>query len=176
MVEPCEGVDGKFLVLTDRTSLPLRCVRTNRPVSEREYHTWSLPWLPLWLKVVMCVAPAFLLFAPNVVRRRCRVQAGISNSVRFRYLLRKIVACLLILGSLIAPFVCLNLGMLGAVMVSVVLFPFLFWGGFILLILFTSPLTIQQNIGDYYWLDGCSPEFLASFNKSVCESPSPPVS
>lgn len=165
MVQPTEGVDGKYLILTDRTSLPLRCVRTNRPVNEREYQTWNLPWLPLWLKVVMCIAPAFLLFAPHVVRRRCRVQAGISDSVRFRYLLRKIVAGLLILGSLFAPLVFLNAGMLFALLVSLSLFPFLFWGGFILLILFSSPLKVQRNTGDYFWLDGCSPEFLASLKE-----------
>jgi hypothetical protein len=169
MVQPTHAIDGDFLVLTDRTALPLRCVRTNRPVSEREYQTWDLPWLPLSLKIVMCLAPAFLLFAPFVVRRRCRVKAGISKRVRFRYLLRKLLACLFILGSLIAPVVCLGLGQLGAAMVSAVLFPFLFWGGFILLILFTSPLTIQQHIGDYFWLKGCSPEFLASIKASLGE-------
>ena len=176
MVQPSEGIDGKFLVLTDRTALPPRCVRTNRPVSEREYQTWDLPWLPLWLKIVMCISPAFLLFTPYVVRRRCRVQAGISKPIRNRYLFRKLMACLFILGSLIAPIVCLGIGQLGAMMVSVILFPFLFWGGFILLILFTSPLTIQRHIGNHYWLNGCSPEFLASLKASLNETASTPVS
>ena len=176
MVQPSEGIDGRFLVLTDRTALPPRCVRTNRPVSEREYHTWDLPWLPLWLKIVMCIAPAFLLFAPYVVRQRCRVQAGISKPVRFRYLLRQVIACLFILGSIIAPPVCIAFEQVGAAMVSVILFPFLFWGGFILLILFTSPLTIQRHIGDHFWLNGCSPEFLASLKASLGEAASTPVS
>jgi hypothetical protein len=176
MVQPSQVIDGKFLVPTDRTALPPRCVRTNRPVSERDYHTLDLPWLPLWLKIVMCIAPAFMLFAPYAVRQRCRVQAGISKPVRFRYLLRKLVAALLILGSVIAPVVFLSLDQRGASIVSVLLFPFLFWGGFILLILFTSLLTIQRHIGDHYWLNGCSPEFLAGLNASLGESASTQVS
>jgi hypothetical protein len=176
MVQPSEWIDGKFLVLTDRSALPPRCVRTNRPVSERECQTWDLPWLPLPLKIVMCVAPVFLLFAPYAVRQRCRVQAGISKSVRFRYLLRKLLACLLILGSLIAPVVCLAYGWTVTALVTVLCFPFLFWGGFILLILFTSPLTIAEHKGDHFWLKGCSPEFLASLNASLGEAAPTPVS
>ena len=176
MVQPSEWIDGKFLVLTDRTALPPRCVRTNQPVSERECQTWDLPWLPLSLRIVMCVAPMFLLFAPFVVRQRCRVQAGISQSVRFRYLLRKLLACLLIVGSLIAPVVCLAIGQTGAAVLTVVFFPFLFWGGFILLILFTSPLTIAAHSGDHFWLKGCSPEFLASLKGSLGETEPTPVS
>lgn len=52
-------------------------------------------------------------------------------------------------------------------MVTVVLFPLLFWGGFMFLIFFTSPLTIAKHKGDHFWLQGCSPEFLASIRASL---------
>jgi hypothetical protein len=167
MAQPSEWIDGKYLVLTDRTALPPRCVKTNVPVGERECQMWDLPWLPPALKILMCIGPFFLLFAPYTVRRRCRLQAGLSKSVRHRYLLRKLLAGLLIVGSLIAPIICLAYGWMGAMMVTVVLFPLLFWGGFIYLILFTSPLTIAKHKGDHFWLQGCSPEFLASIRNSL---------
>jgi hypothetical protein len=173
MEQPSEWIDGTFLVLTDRTALPQRCVRTNRPVSEREYRIIDLRYLPGGLRIAMCLMPAFLLFAPFVVRNRCRVQTGISKQVRNRYLFRKLVAGLLIIGSLLAPFVLLVLNRSAAALLMVSLFPFLFWGGFILLILFSSPLTIHRHAGEHFWLNGCSPEFLESLQGSADEA-SPP--
>lgn len=175
MVQPSEWIDGNYLVLTDRTALPLRCVRTNQPVSERECQTLDLPWIPPTLKIAMCLVPFLLLFAPYAVRRRCRLQAGISKGVRFRYLLRKLLAGLLIVGALVAPLVCMINGWLGSALVTVVAFPFLFWGGFIFLILFTSPLTIADHKGDQFWLQGCSPEFLASIKESLPAATPMPV-
>jgi hypothetical protein len=144
-------------------------VQTNRPVSERECQIRSLPWMPRGLKVVMCISPVFLLFAPYVVRKRCRVQAGISRGVRLRYLLRKLLAGLLIVGSIVVPILCLVFEQPGAAMLATLLFPFLFWGGFIILIFFTSPLTVQRCVGEHFWLKGCSPEFLASLQELPAE-------
>lgn len=176
MVQSAEWIDGKFLVLTDRTALPPRCVRTNRPVSELEYHTLALPWLPGWLKVVMCVSPAFLLFAPYVVRHRCRLQVGISKQIRYHYLFRKLLACLLIAGAFLIPVLLLVLQQNGAAMATLLMFPFLFWGGFILLILFSSPLTIHEHSGDHFWLAGCSPDFLESVSEFFDNAERTPVS
>lgn len=103
MAQPSEWIDGKYLVLTDRTALPPRCVKTNAPVSERECQMFDLPWLSPALKVVMCIAPIVLLFAPHAVRRRCHLQAGLSKGVRVRYLLRKLLAGVVIVGALVAP-------------------------------------------------------------------------
>jgi hypothetical protein len=162
MDQPAERIDGAFLVLSDWTALPARCVKTNLPVSERECQLMNLPWMPLWLKVVMCISPVFLLFAPYAVRKRCRVQAGISKGVRLRYLLRRLVAGLLIVGSFILPVVCVVLDLPTAALVALLLFPFLFWGGFVYLVFFTSPLSVQRCVDEHYWLKGCAPEFLAS--------------
>jgi hypothetical protein len=169
MDQPSEGIDGQFLVLTDWTALPPRCVRTNEPVSERERQILNLPWMPRWLKIVMCLSPVFLFFAPYVVRKRCHVQAGISQGVRLRYLLRKLLAGLLIVGSLLVPIVGLLLQHQAVAMAGILLFPPLFWGGFIFLILFTSPLTIHRCLGEHFWLQGCSPAFLASLQEPLGE-------
>jgi hypothetical protein len=169
MEQPSERIDGSFLVLTDRTALPPRCVQTNQPVSERECQIWNLPWLPPWLTIVMCISPVFLMFAPYVVRKRCHVQAGISQGVRLRYLFRKLLAGLLIVGSILIPILCIVSEQPVAAMAAILLFPFLFWGGFIILILFTSPLTIHRCAGEYFWLKGCSPEFLASLQEPHVE-------
>jgi len=57
--EPSEWIEGKYLVLPDWTALPRRCVKTNRAVNDGEYRTVVLPWLPKWLKIVMCLSPFF---------------------------------------------------------------------------------------------------------------------
>jgi hypothetical protein len=57
---------------------------------------------------------------------------------------------------------------------TTLLFPFLFWGGFIYLVLFTSPLTIAAHKGDHFWLQGCSPEFLASIRVALREAAQSP--
>ena len=72
MDQTSEWIDGKYLVITDRTALPPRCVQTNQPVSEHECQTLDLPWLPTALKIAMCLVPFLLLFGPYAVRRRCR--------------------------------------------------------------------------------------------------------
>lgn len=162
-----QAIDGKFVVLTDKTALPPRCVRTNLPLQEHEYRTWDLPWIPGWLKFIMLVAPAFLLFTPFVVRRRCYLKAGLSPGVRFRFFLLKLAAGLLILGSLFVPIACAALDLENGLLFAVVLFPISFWGGFVILILFSSPLSIGKHEGDLFWVRGCSPVFLESLRDSL---------
>jgi hypothetical protein len=170
VAQPTQGIDGDLLVLTDKTALPPRCVRTNLPVSEREYRTWDLPCTPTWLRILMILLPAFLLFAPFVVRHRCRLKAGLSRNARYRYLLLKLLAIVLILWAIIAPIAFAGFDRPDAMLIYVAAFPFLFWGGFILLIMFSSPLTVIKHEGDKFWIKGCSPAFLESLKESLAES------
>jgi hypothetical protein len=175
MAQPSDWVDGQFLVLADRTALPPRCIHTNQPVSERECEIFNLPWIEPTLKLAMCFVPALLLIAPYAIKRRCRVQVGISRSVRRNYLLRKVAAGLVMLGALVTPFVLLASNWTGPLIIVFALAPFTFWGCFVYLVLFSSPLTIANHKGHHFWLQGCSPEFLASIRADLRAAAQAPV-
>ena len=164
MSSTAQGIDDKYLVIQDKTAFPQRCVRTNQPVSDREYLTWDLPWIPLWLKAIMILVPFLLIAMPYAARHRCRFKAGLSRGVRFRYLMLKVAAGTLIVGSLIAPIGYAAVDLTGWSIAAACLFPIAFWGGFAILILFTSPLTITKHQGNYFWIKGCSTTFLESLS------------
>jgi hypothetical protein len=72
-----------------------------------------------------------------------------------------------ILGSLIAPIMYAAVGLDAWMTAAIVLFPLFFWGGFWILILFTSPLKIVKHEDGLFWLEGCSPKFLESLKGEV---------
>jgi hypothetical protein len=161
MAESSNTIDGNLLVIRDKTALPQRCVQTNEPVSVNEYTTWDLPYIPIWLMIVMIASPLFLVFTQFAVRRRCHLRAGLSRSVRRRFFLLKFGAASIILLSIISPVVCITSGSTELAMLSIMLFLPLFWGGFAILILGTSPLRIVRHSSDRFWIKGCSQVFLS---------------
>lgn len=167
MVQSSHAIDGKFLVLSDKTALPPRCVKSNQPVDERAYRTWDLPWMPLWLRIIMLLSPAFLLFAPFVIRRRCHLKAALSHTAWLRFFFLKLTAVLLIIGSFVFPIIYATAGMDAWAFYAAIFFPIFLWGGFAILILFSSPLSIAKHKGDLFWIKGCSPAFLESLRESV---------
>ena len=155
-------VDGNELVIVDKTALPQRCVKTNRPISEPEYTTWDLPYIPTWLKILMLMAPFFMIAVPFAVRQRCRFRAGLSTSVRRRYFLLKLAAIALILLAFVLPGYGVATTNANLVLVGLVTFIPLFWGGIVLLVLFTDPLRVIQVKNELFWVRGCSVDFLES--------------
>jgi hypothetical protein len=160
-------IDGKLLVLTDKTALPLRCVKTNQPVEESEYRTWDLPWIPSWLRILMLTGVGFLFFVPFIVRRRCHLKAGLSRSAWLRFFISKLVAVFLIVGPFIPPMIFSTLRMDEWAFYSILCLPILVWVGLIILIMGSSPLSVAKHKGDRFWIRGCSPAFLESLRESV---------
>ncbi len=167
-----DAVDGHYIVLADRTALPQRCILTNQPVTDNEYRSYDLPWIPGWAKASMIFFPLLLIFLPFAVRHRCRIKAGLSRSIHLRYSIRKLSVGVILLATMVAPF-CFMIAEKGNYAVaSVVLSPFLLWGGLIVGILFSSPLKIIKQGRDLFWIKGCSPAFLGSLENSLeVESP-----
>jgi len=66
----------------------------------------------------------------------------------------------MIVGSVVVPILCMALEWYSAMGVTLLMMPLLFWGGFILLILFSDPLVIHDHDGEHFWLAGCSEDFL----------------
>lgn len=123
--------------------------------------------MPLWLRIIMLLSPAFLLFAPFIIRRRCHLKAALSHTAWLRYFFLKLMAIFLIIGSFVVPTIYATVGMDEWAVYAAFLIPFLVWGGFAILILFSSPLTIAKYDGDRFWIRGCSPAFLESLRESV---------
>jgi len=167
MAESSHAIEGKYLVLSDKTALPMRCVKTNQPVEENAYCAWNLPWIPAWLKILMLTGLGFLFFVPFVVRRRCRVKAGLSQTAWLRYFFLKLLAVFLILGSFVPPMIFGKLEMDEWAFYSFMCLPILIWIGLIILIMGSSPLSIVRHKGDRFWIRGCSPAFLESLKESV---------
>ena len=81
MTSPGLKIDGDCLVITSLVALPERCVRTNEPISPREYHSWNLAFVPTWILVLMFLAPFFFFFGPFFAKKRCGFKAGLSKSI-----------------------------------------------------------------------------------------------
>ncbi|QEG33280.1 hypothetical protein Pr1d_05410 [Bythopirellula goksoeyrii] len=160
-------IEGKFLVVEDKTALPMRCIRTNRSIGAEEYRHWDLPYIPKWLVIVMLISPFLLIIAPFVVRRRCRLKAGLSKSVGRNYLLLKFFGASLILFSFLGSLLGILLGSSDIVMFTLGFAPIFFWVGFAILILFASPLRVIRQDDDLFWVKGCSVTFLESLKESA---------
>lgn len=157
-------VDGNNIVVTDKTALPPRCIKTNQPISEAEYTSWDLPYIPEWLTTFMILMPFLLIAAPFGARSRCRLRAGLSSSIRMRYQMRKLIATVVILLSFIIPILGFSLENTVVGLVGLVAFLPLFWGAFVILILFSHPLKVTKYKNGQFWIQGCSREFLQSLN------------
>ena len=159
-------VDSDFLVIPTKTALPQRCMKTNVEISEQEYTTWDVPYLPRWLVIWMLLAWGILLFAPSIVRRRCKFKAGLSRSMRMRYLLRKIIAALLLLVAVLAVPIAILFRSESATLIAIVISLPISWLGCVIFSLGSRPVKIVRYDGNYFWIKGCSKEFLAGLNSN----------
>jgi hypothetical protein len=157
-------VDGNSIVVTDKTALPPRCFKTNQPVSEAEYINWDLPYIPEWLTTFMILAPFFLVAVPFGVKKRCRLKAGLSSANRMRYQMRKWIAAAMILLAFAIPAVGIYFQSTEVITLGLVGFIPLFWGAFVILILFSHPLKVIKHKDGQFWIRGGSAEFLKSLN------------
>jgi hypothetical protein len=163
IVQP--GVDGQYLVVATRTALPQRCIVTNEPVSESEYQIWDLPSIPRWLVTLMYVSPLLVMAAPYM-RWRCKIKAGLSKRIRRRVMAKKAM----LLGLMALPFLSLVSAIatktewLLPVAAAGLVLDF-FW--LPIFMLRTTPLKVHKMKGEHFWLEGCSPAFLASLSPST---------
>ena len=157
------GVEGKCLVIANKTAMPMRCIKTNEEIQEEDYLLWDLPCLSNKALVIMVIlsGPFLLLFVPWAVRRRCKFKAGISKPIRRRYLLYKLAACALICIPVVTY-------MMGAMSESVIimlygasLFAPCVWIT-VAIFLFVKPMRNVREKDGYYWIVGCSEKYLES--------------
>jgi len=157
---PESHVDGVYLVTPTRIALPQRCIVTNHPVPDSLYTTWDLPFVQNWL-IFFIFGPFTLFFVPLLVKRRCKLRAALSSSIRRKYMLKKIG--LLFIG--FAPLALIPLAIYyrsdelvflavpGAMVSYVAAFSYVF---------LLKPLKAVKFKDDLFWVKGCSSEFLLS--------------
>ena len=159
------GVDPPYLVVTNKTALPQRCIVTNEPVSDSEYQVWDLPSIPRWVRVTAVFSPLLLIAVP-FVRWRCKIKVGVSKEVRRRRMLIKLGLGLVILS----PFLFLAAALLTKrpeFLLATVVMSLLPYIAFPILVLRSPLLRVHRQKDEIFWIVGCSPEFLASIEAHV---------
>jgi hypothetical protein len=156
-------VERQYLVVPSLTALPKQCIVTNQPVDEADYEVWDLPYIPRWLVILMFLGVFFLLTAP-FVRQRCKLKAGLSKEIRRKRLLVKTLMGFLIVSPIFAA--------AGAILTKAEILAFLRPLSFLVayftvpcLVLYSKPMRVRRHEGNLYWVDGFSPDFLASLNQ-----------
>lgn len=154
-------VEGSSIVAPTKTALPRRCIITNKPVDDEFYTVWDLPYVR-GLLVLLVFGPWILLLAPAVVKRRCKLRAGLSREFRNRYARLKFF----MLSLSLSPF-----GVIAAAVLlksADVIFVFgipsmlaMYFGVFAY-VYYSSPLTVAKYEDGLFWIKGCSTEFLNS--------------
>jgi hypothetical protein len=156
-------VDPPHLIIPSKTALPKRCIVTNEPVSDSEYQVWDLPCIPRWLIALMFLGVFFLLTGP-FVRQRCKVKAGLSKKARRSRRIKRLLLYLLVASPLFAA--------AGAIATMSVVWVFLAplsigvaYFTIPFMVLNSQPMRVRQSRDGLHWVDGCSPEFLASLEE-----------
>jgi hypothetical protein len=158
-------VDPPYLVVTDRTTLPPRCIFSNEPVNESDYQLWVLPSSPRSISGPALASP-ILSLAQGYLNIKCRIRAGVGRRARRKLLLRKLA----ILTFVVSPAVLTATAivsqnfqfLIAACAALVVVFP-----GVVILGPRLRPLRVHRQMGEQFWIAGCGPEFLASLSDEL---------
>jgi hypothetical protein len=105
----------------------------------------------------------FLLTGP-FVRQRCKVKAGLSKKARRSRRIKRLLLYLLVISPLFAA--AAAIATMSAIWALIA--PLLFVVAYFtipFMVLNSQPMRVQQSRGGLHWVDGCSPEFLASLEE-----------
>jgi hypothetical protein len=140
-------VDGKYLVVRSNVTLPPRCVFTNQPIQEHEYHSCSLVGYPR-RRFAWCSA-------------KCAIRFGVHHSLsRREWWTLVVVHGLIFVGlglvSILIRFDDLwMLATFGLVM------------GHTIYVWRPGDLRIRDYKDGWFWIQGCSDSFLAQLENEV---------
>ncbi|WP_438480318.1 DUF4339 domain-containing protein [Oleiharenicola lentus] len=151
--------DGKYLVVpVNGAQLPMRCVKTNTPVSAHEIKTKTLYWCTPWAAISILLSILIYLILYLILRKK--VQVDIPLSPAGKSIIRKhvIIATLVTLGGI-------ALGIVGIADTNLIwlILPALltFLGGLIYGNIKGTALRVRKLKNGEAWLAGASSEFLA---------------
>jgi hypothetical protein len=175
--DPNAQRDGdKIMVPRHNPRLPLRCVKTNLPVHEAQAAERSLYWCTAFVAFGLILSAPGLLILYLILRKRADV--GIPLSEEGRKMVRNNI--LIATGVFVAGLMLLFVPAFAAVRLllfvpitqtsvlstagscSMILGVLAMVGGFIFALRKGAPLRITGITDNYVWLDGGSPQYLAS--------------
>lgn len=158
--------DGKLLVVRDGTALPMVCIRTNQPVTEKDWRkTKTLIWTPPWVYALIIVNLLIAAIVATIIQKKAKVTYSLGREARAS-INKKVGICLLMLfgavGAIVVAFVQSNSGdsSFGALIITAVV---LLIGSLVMMIL-TNPIKVSGYRDGWFQVKGCSPEFLDSIH------------
>lgn len=154
--------DGKRIVVPARDArLPLRCVKTNQPVTEADLKKKTLWWCH-WLVLLSVFLNLLVMLVLYVIfRKSVKLEIPLSKEGRRKVNTHVLIACVLCLGGLALVIVGVvnsdrpSGGFIVAGVLGII-------GGAILGALKGSILRVVKYTGGEAWLAGAHPEFVAS--------------
>lgn len=153
-------VDRELLVVPSGCRLPQRCIKTNRPVEERDMIRAGVYWFSPWYMLVFLLSGPLFLFAYMFARRKCVITYGLDPAIRkkmWRRTAMKWLAAIVFLGAAIVVWDTTQFQ--GAIAVACLV---LFALAAAMILLGNSPLRVSRYREGVFWLEGCPPEYLSS--------------
>lgn len=156
--ESLAAVKGKFLVVPSGAVLPLRCVRTNLPVTEADMVRKTFYWCsPIWMLAFPFLGILVVLIY-FVARKKCVVTYGLHPSERDKFRTKILFKTLGVLGMIAAAISMMVLAPPNG--------PYLVLGLILILVaicaglLGNQILSIEDHRKGLFRFKGCSPTFL----------------
>jgi serine/threonine protein kinase len=147
--------DGKLLVLPLKDPrMPLRCVKTNQPVTMAELRRKELEWIPpiIWLSLLLTPIAFIILYV--LFRRIVRIDVPLSTRGRRRVIWPSFIALALVISGVCLVAMRTNTGLL---LLGVIAVP----AAVIYVLVKGQTLRLIKIENDAVWLAGACPEFLA---------------
>lgn len=160
-------VDGKHLVVSDRTTLPGYCVKTGLSQQEVEGRTVvkTVSWVSPAIYFLLLLNILVLVVVYFIVRKQCRVTYFISHDARRAVVRNQMIGLgIFVLGiaSFIGSLVMADSGSMSEDMAVVLAISSVVIGlaGLVMTALYQSPISIKKHRDGQFWLGGLSPAFI----------------
>ncbi len=154
-------VDGDALVLPSGCTMPMVCVKTNRPVTEKDMVFTNLYWCPLWVAGLVLLSGCLLIIVYFLVRKECAITFGLDPNIRAKKVIAtivKIVLAIAMLGTSIALAISDSVHWIIEPLSFTAFALFLIFVA--LVFLGNSPLRAVNYHDGMFWVKGFSPDYL----------------
>jgi hypothetical protein len=155
--------DGKFLVVESIAVLPPICVKTNRPLTERDMVLKQFTWCSPWWGLLILLSGLLLIVVYFLVRKKCTLTFGLDPSVRRKYRNRALFKVVAAVGLFFALPVVAGTNSTPAIAVVLGLFVF----SIVSLLIGNASLSVANYRSGEFWLRGCSKEFLTTIHQTT---------
>lgn len=158
--------DGDLLVIRDGAVLPARCLKTNRPIGASDYTaTKKVYWTPGWVWALLLLSPLIALIVAAILQKKATLTYSLSRELRSRYMKRTAISLGLFFVGLGLLFVTFYVGKESLFGVGIGGGILLMITGLVLAVTLSKVISVKRFNDGWFYLKGCSPEFLDSLNQ-----------